>query len=129
MHTARRAVFIMAAGAMVAVAMTGCVPNNVADPAEATTLTVDSSADACAVSGDTAPSGTVVFAVTNSGDAVTEFYLLASDGQRVVGEVEDIGPGTTRNLTVHAQPGDYFTVCKPGMTGEGIDRSPFTVTD
>jgi iron uptake system component EfeO len=129
MHTARRAVLVLAAGAMVAAALTGCVPNKAADSAEATTLTVDSTADACTVSAASAPSGTVVFAVTNHGDAITEFYLLGSDGKRVVGEVENIGPGTTRNLTVQAQPGDYFTVCKPGMAGDGIGRTAFTVTD
>jgi iron uptake system component EfeO len=129
MHTAGRAVVIMAAGAMVAATLTGCVPNDVPNSPDAATVTVDSSADACTVSTATAPSGTVVFTVTNSGTAITEFYLLGSDGLQTVGEIENIGPGTTRNLTVQAHPGDYFTVCKPGMVGEGIDRTAFTVTD
>jgi iron uptake system component EfeO len=75
-----------------------------------------------------APSGNVVFEVTNGGSDVTEFYLLADDGLRIIGEVENIGPGITRNLVVRASPGDYFTACKPGMVGDGI-RAPFTVTD
>jgi iron uptake system component EfeO len=130
MHSVSRAVYVMTAGAMVAAALTGCVPNKVAGPADAATnLTVDSSADACTLSAATAPSGTVVFAVTNSGDAITEFYLLGSDGLRIVGEIENIGPGTTRTLTVQAHPGDYFTVCKPGMVGDGVDRAAFTVTE
>ena len=64
----------------------------------------------------------------NTGDEVTEFYLLGEDGLRVVGEVENVGPGLTRDLVVQARPGTYFTACKPGMVGDGI-RSAFTVSD
>jgi iron uptake system component EfeO len=91
-------------------------------------LTVDSSANACALSADEAPAGTLTFDVTNSGDQVTEFYLLGEDGLRIVAEVENVGPGISRALTVNAPAGSYVTACKPGMTGEGI-RADFTVTD
>ena len=91
-------------------------------------IKVRSTADACEVSTAEAPSGDVVFVVTNDGPEVTEFYLLGDDGLRIVGEVENIGPGITRNLVVEAAPGNYFTVCKPGMVGDGIS-APFTVTD
>jgi iron uptake system component EfeO len=119
-----------------ALALSGCVANAPAaspgDGAAAssgiTQLTVDSSADACTVSAATAPSGTVSFHVTNSTDQVTEFYLLAADGLRIVGEVENVSPGIERDLVLTAQPGDYFTVCKPGMVGDGVGRTPFTVT-
>jgi iron uptake system component EfeO len=117
-------------GAALALALTGCVPNNpVTTDATSTTLTVDSSGSACSVSAGEAPSGTLVFEVSNSGDEVTEFYLLADDGLRIVGEVENIGPGIQRNLVVVAKPGDYFTVCKPGMIGAGVGKTAFTVTD
>ena len=107
-------------------ALTGCVPN--ASPSDSAAITVDSSADACAVSTNTASSGTLRFEVTNSGDQVTEFYLLADDGLRIVGEIENVGPGISRDLVVQAQPGDYFTVCKPGMVGDGIGNAAFAVT-
>ena len=112
------------------VALAGCVPNNTADAtaADATALTVDSTADDCVVSGASAPSGTVVFDVTNSTEETTEFYVLADDGLRIVGEVENVAPGAPRALTVALQPGDYYTVCKPGMVGDGVGRSAFTVT-
>ena len=84
--------------------------------------------DACEVSAAAAPSGNLVFEVTNDGSEVTEFYLLADDGLRIIGEVENIGPGISRNLVVQAAPGGYFTACKPGMVGDGI-RSAFTVSD
>ncbi|MCS5715254.1 EfeM/EfeO family lipoprotein [Herbiconiux sp. CPCC 205716] len=120
---------LAAAGAAVTLlALSGCVPNSSAATDAAGTITVDSSSDDCRVSTTTASSGTLTFSVTNSGDQVTEFYLLADDGLRIVGEVENVGPGISRDLVVQAQPGDYFTVCKPGMVGEGIGRAAFTVS-
>jgi iron uptake system component EfeO len=111
--------------------LTGCVPNSPVTTADAsaTSITVDSSATACTLSTATAPSGTLSFSVTNTGTEVTEFYLLGDDGLRIVGEVENIGPGIERTLVVIAKPGDYFTVCKPGMIGAGVGKAPFTVTD
>lgn len=92
------------------------------------TITVDSSADGCDLTAAKAPSGNLVFNVKNTGDQVTEFYFYAEDGLRIVGEVENVGPGLSRDLVVRAAPGDYVTSCRPGMTGKGI-RSDFTVTD
>lgn len=116
----------LAAAALAALALTGCVENT--DPAEGGGIAVESSADDCVVDTDTATSGNVSFDVKNTGDKVTEFYVLGEDGLRIVGEVENIAPGVTRTLTVQAQPGEYFTVCKPGMIGEGIGQTAFSVT-
>ncbi|TFC94162.1 PbrT family lead (Pb2+) uptake porter [Cryobacterium sinapicolor] len=108
-------------------ALTGCVANAPAGSTGAS-LTVDSSADACTVSAREAPAGNLSFSITNSGDQVTEFYLLADDGLRIVGEAENIGPGLTRDLVVQLAEGEYVTACKPGMTGDGIGTAGFTVT-
>jgi iron uptake system component EfeO len=89
---------------------------------------VTSSDDGCTLSSKKAGSGTLAFEVKNGGSKVTEFYLYAEDGLRIVGEVENVGPGLTRDLVVSAAPGTYVTACKPGMTGKGI-RGEFTVTD
>ncbi|PRY69416.1 iron uptake system component EfeO [Glaciihabitans tibetensis] len=127
-----RAALGLVTGVVALLALSGCVPNNPTTEGDATAtlaLTVDSSADSCTVSAAEAPSGSLAFTITNSGDQVTEFYLLADDGLRIVGEVENIGPGITRDLVVQAKPGDYYTVCKPGMIGDGIGRTAFTVTD
>ena len=109
----------------------GCT-NNTSEPSGSgsgpSTIKVSSTDDACKLSKSTAPSGNLVFKVTNDGSEVTEFYLLGADGQRVVGEVENIGPGLSRNMVVKAAPGKYVTACKPGMSGDGI-RDRFTVTD
>ncbi|GAB3607180.1 peptidase M75 family protein [Conyzicola nivalis] len=126
-----RAVFAASMGAAALLALSACVANNPAATggADATALTVDSSATDCVLSATEAPSGSVSFSIENTGDQVTEFYLLADDELRIVGEVENIGPGITRDLVVQAKPGDYFTVCKPGMVGDGIGKAAFTVTD
>ncbi|MHA6796695.1 iron uptake system protein EfeO [Pseudonocardia bannensis] len=81
----------------------------------------------CELAKAEAPAGTISFAVTNTGSKVTEFYLYGT-GDRIMGEVENIGPGLTRPLIVEVPDGGtYTTACKPGMAGDGI-RAPFTVT-
>jgi iron uptake system component EfeO len=92
------------------------------------TVTVTSTSDACKLTSTKAPSGNVAFKVKNTGDQVTEFYLYGEDGMRIVGEIENVGPGLTRDLVVRAEPGKYVTACKPGMKGKGI-RQDFTITD
>ncbi|GAA5154528.1 peptidase M75 family protein [Amycolatopsis dongchuanensis] len=90
-------------------------------------ITVSASDTACEVSSTTANAGNLTFEVNNKGTKVTEFYLYA-EGDRIMGEVENIAPGLTRKLTVEvAEAGTYQTACKPGMAGDGI-RGPFTVT-
>jgi iron uptake system component EfeO len=111
---------------VIAVASAGCTSNTRAGSSQS--LKVTASATTCEVGRSTAPSGALSFNVTNTDTRVNEFYLLANDGLRILGEVENIGPGITRNLVVQAAPGEYFTVCKPGMVGDGL-RSKFTVTD
>ncbi|MED5813828.1 iron uptake system protein EfeO [Mycolicibacterium sp. 050232] len=90
-------------------------------------ITVDASDTECKLSGTTATTGASTFVVTNSGNKVTEFYVYG-EGERVMGEVENISPGLKRQLIVQlTQPGTYQTSCRPGMVGEGI-RGNFEVT-
>ena len=124
MHSATR---IVVPAALAALALAGCVPN-VTDADAAKAIAVVSTDDECQVAVTEAPSGTVVFSVENQGSRVTEFYLKADDGLRVISEVENVAPGVSRDLLVQAPAGEYFTVCRPGMVGEGI-AAPFTVTD
>ena len=119
------------AAALVAVpALSACTQNTTASEAgeDDRTITVSSTDDACELSGTEAPSGKLTFDVTNDGSKVTEFYLYTENAERVLGEVENIGPGLTRQLVVSAPAGTYLTACKPGMKGDGI-RADFTVTD
>ncbi|MGY1727711.1 iron uptake system protein EfeO [Geodermatophilus sp. SYSU D01062] len=92
----------------------------------ADTVAVAATDDACDVASSELPAGTHSFQVTNSGDRVTEFYVYA-EGDRVMGEVENIAPGLTRELLVELPAGSYETACKPGMVGDGI-RGDLTVT-
>lgn len=123
----RPALALCLAGAVV-VGLTACVPNDPAGTQAGGAVGVESDAAACALTSDTVPSGNVTFTVHNAGTDVTEFYVLAEDGLRIVSEVENIGPGLERDLVTRLAPGTYVTACKPGMVGDGI-RSQFTVTD
>jgi iron uptake system component EfeO len=119
-------ILLPAAAAVLAVGLAACTSQS-SDTADATTVAVTSSASACDVSPTQAPAGTIVFSVSNTGDEPTELYLLASDDS-IVGEVENVGPGVSRDLVVDAAAGDYTALCKPGMVGDGIPTE-FTVTD
>jgi iron uptake system component EfeO len=97
---------------------------NQSAPAE---VTVTASDSACELSGTEGATGANTFVITNNGSKVTEFYVYG-EGERVMGEVENISPGLQRKLIVQlGQPGTYQTACKPGMVGDGI-RGDFKVT-
>jgi iron uptake system component EfeO len=118
--------------ALAGLALTSCQAKEEAAPAEPgetapAEITVTASDTACELSGTEASTGPSTFVITNNGNKVTEFYVY-SEGERVMGEVENISPGLQRKLIVQlAEPGTYQTACKPGMVGDGI-RSDFKVT-
>lgn len=112
--------------AVLALSLAACTDNTVPSDA-AGAINVVSTADKCDVAATAAPGGVINFSVKNEGTQVTEFYLLAEDKLRIVGEVENIGPGLTRDLVVMAPEGSYYTACKPGMVGDGI-QAAFTVS-
>lgn len=116
---------VLAVALAATLGLSACVKNSDSDDAA---IKVSSTADGCKVSQTEVGSGTITFDVTNDGDKITEFYLLDSDKLRIIGEVENIAPGTSRDLTIQAQPGEYFTECKPGMVGDGVGNAEFTVT-
>lgn len=110
-----------------ALTLTACVDKQ-AQQADGNTITVSSTTSDCLVSTNSTTSGTAQFSITNNGEKTTEFYLLGSDGLRIVSEKENIAPGQTADLTVSLQPGEYYTACKPGMRGENVGTAAFTVT-
>ena len=115
--------------AVAAAALAGCTstaPTSSA-PGAPGPISVKATDTSCDVSATTVPAGTINFTIANTGTKVTEFYLYGT-GDRIMGEVENIGPGLTRQLIVEVPDGGtYTTACKPGMVGDGI-RAPFTVT-
>lgn len=118
----KRSPAIVAALAL-ALPLAGCVENSSGDSIE-----VQAKEDTCKVAATSVESGTSTFSITNSGERVTEFYILAEDGLRVIAERENITPGSTADLTVQLEPGSYFTACKPGLRGPNIGQAAFTVT-
>lgn len=100
-------------------ALTGCTDNTASNSADGA-VTVSSTESECNLSTTEVKAGKNTFSVTNDGSQVTEFYVLAEDGLRIISEVENIGPGITRDLTVNLAEGTYKTSCKPGMVGDGI---------
>jgi iron uptake system component EfeO len=121
----------VAAAALAGLALTSCQAKEEAKPADGNSapseITVNASDSACELSGTEAATGANTFVITNTGNKVTEFYVYG-EGERVMGEVENISPGLQRKLIVQlGEPGTYQTACKPGMVGDGI-RSDFMVT-
>jgi iron uptake system component EfeO len=100
------------------------------DARSTTTVAVAAGEDSCDVERTDLEAGAVTFAVTNEGSSTTEVYVYGEDDgefTRVVAEVENIGPGISRDLETDLAAGSYEIACKPGQTGDGI-RTPITVT-
>ncbi len=68
-------------------ALAGC-----SDDPQSTPVSVTTAANSCDVAPTSAPAGTVVFAVQNTGTQAADFYLYGQ-ADRIVGELEGIGPG------------------------------------
>jgi iron uptake system component EfeO len=121
-----------ATAVLAALALTGCQAKEDSKPADQgkgapAEITVTASDSACELSGNEGATGAHTFVITNNGNKVTEFYVYG-EGERVMGEVENISPGLQRKLIVQlTEPGTYQTACKPGMVGDGI-RGDFKVT-
>lgn len=124
-----RQLLTAAAACVLGLTLAGCVPNTTGSKSSGSTVNVSASDSACDLSASTAASGPVAFTITNSGSDVTEFEILAEDKVRIVGEKENIGPGTSPTYVAQLEPGTYYTGCKPGMVGTGIGLSKLVITD
>jgi iron uptake system component EfeO len=116
---------VVGAVAAIALALTGCVPNNAAATSK---LAVTMTDDGCAVSATSARSGNVAFTITNAGSDVNEFEILADDKLRIVGEKENVTPGQTVSFVAQLEPGTYYTACKFRQAGSVIGLAKFAVT-
>ncbi|GLW31129.1 iron uptake system protein EfeO [Actinoplanes regularis] len=124
MRTAR----LITAGAAAALLLTACGDKKSDDAAGdgAGKIAVAASDTECKVERATSAAGAVTFTIANKGSKINEFYVYAT-GDRIMGEIENIAPGLTRELIVELPAGAYETACKPGMIGKGI-RNAFQVT-
>lgn len=129
-NPAAKAGIAATAALLTGVSLASCTAKEATDSAtgdKAAEVTVAASDDACELSTTEGSTGANTFVITNNGNKVTEFYVYG-EGERVMGEVENISPGLNRKLIVQlTEPGTYQTACKPGMVGDGI-RGDFTVT-
>jgi len=110
-----------------AATLAGCGGSDKASAAGAIAITATD--DACQVATTSLTPGKTTFAVTNKGSKTTEVYIYGQqDGKysKIVSEVENIGPGTSRDLITDLSGGTYEIACKPGQTGDGI-RTKVTV--
>jgi iron uptake system component EfeO len=88
-----------------------------AAPADAVKINVTISDAGCAPASITAKPGKTTFVVKNAGSSkVDEFYVL--DGTKILGEVEHVIQGVTKNLTLTLKEGTFKTRCPNGETAE-----------
>jgi uncharacterized cupredoxin-like copper-binding protein len=129
MFAARRLSMLSLPLAVAALVVGGCASD---DDASGTTVQVTSTDDACEVATAEVGAGSITFEVRNDGSDATEVYIFRGDDKSLsepLDEVEDIGPGTSRDMAIELEAGDYQLVCKPGQTGDGIRAEMITVTE
>ncbi|MFY1685070.1 iron uptake system protein EfeO [Micromonospora sp.] len=115
-----RFLVLAAVGALAVTGVTACGgKDDQRDAGAGNTVKVKATDSVCEVDVTELDAGQATFTVTNSGSKVNEFYVYAA-GDRVMGEVENIAPGLSRELRVELPAGTYETACKPGMSGRGI---------
>lgn len=112
--------FRLSTAALAAVMVAGCSSSS-----GAVRVAVTGANDGCEPSVAEVQAGKVTFDFTNTSDEISELYVLRAD-ESVVGEVENVVTGVTRQLNVSLVAGEYSLVCKPGQQGEGI-RGRITV--
>lgn len=119
------------AAVLLVLGLAGCGSSNDGGSGSEQKATVKAGNTTCDVSDTSFAAGKVAFDVQNTGSDVTEVYVYGKgDGgtyDKIVGEVENIAPGTSRDLDVNVGGGEYEVACKPGQKGDGI-RTEIHVT-
>ncbi|MFJ2192825.1 iron uptake transporter permease EfeU [Kitasatospora sp. NPDC087861] len=115
--TALVAVPVVVAGAVIAVS----------GGKQDSTATVSVSEQECGKGFTTPVPGQQVFQMHNTGDKVSEVYLVNPASGAVYGEIEGLAPGTTRALTATIGSGDYAWRCVP-TGGKSVTSASVHVT-
>jgi iron uptake system component EfeO len=123
MYAARLLGAVGAATCLVA-GLAACGRDDAASPATGD-VAVTAADSACQFARTELAAGVTRFVVTNNGSKITDFEVL--QGGKILGEVENLSPQTSRSLTIELTAGSYDGICKPGMAGEGY-RTRFTVS-
>jgi len=104
------------------VAVLGACSSSDSTGAATTVVATDST---CRPATTTFEPGTHTFELQNDGTKENELYLYGPK-DKIIGEVEHVGPGTSRRMNVELTTGDFELACKPGGAGAGI-RVPILV--
>lgn len=118
---------LAAVAAGTAAALSACSGEDASKGAGVTIIATDKT---CEVAKTAFEPGPVAFTVTNNGSQTTEVYVYGETNgafTKVISEVENIGPGLSRDMAATLSGGRYEIACKPGQTGDGI-RTPITVS-
>lgn len=111
-------------------ALAACADGTGAGRAAGAAVRITADDDRCVLERTELEAGPVTFTIRNEGSETTEVYVYGRAGDaftEVVTEVENIGPGTSRQLDADLAPGEYEVACKPGQRGSGI-RTPVVVS-
>jgi iron uptake system component EfeO len=123
MRLGRRTSLVALSAAGIAAGMAGCGSSSDA-PAGAKTLSFELTDAGCEPAEAKAPAGPINFEVTNAGTAnVTELEVL--DGDRILGERENITEGLSASFALTLEKGEYTLYCPNGTESE---RGTLTVT-
>jgi uncharacterized cupredoxin-like copper-binding protein len=108
-------------------ALTGCGKDDKGSDTGATPaqkVTVKAGDSTCELSEKEFKAGEIELEVENVGKDVTEVYVYGKGSSgtfdKIVGEVENLAPGTEREFEVNVGGGEYEVACKPGQKGDGI---------
>lgn len=123
----------LGAAVLVSLSLGACVERKAADTSDSTaqggTIEVTITDDSLDASSYTIGSGTVTFSLSNTGSVKNEFEILAEDQLRIVGERENLAPGTTVDYTLSLEPGTYYIASKKNMVGALVGTTKFEVSD
>jgi iron uptake system component EfeO len=114
---------VLTAGLLVTACSSSGAGAGAGSTAAARTVEITLTADGCPLPSAALPAGPTTFHVSNSGaDAVSEFEV--KQGDRILGEKENIAPGLDGSFSLSLEPGDYTAYCP----GAGTESTSFTVT-
>ncbi|MEU6773730.1 EfeM/EfeO family lipoprotein [Streptomyces sp. NPDC046759] len=117
------ALAVALAGSLLAFSLNGPQHGRIADDPSGHVV-IDVSESHCGRGWNRPEPGVRTFDLHNSSDGSAEVYLEDPGSQVVYGEVEGIGPGTTRQLTVRLGKGTYAFKCVPddadAVTGPSV---------
>jgi iron uptake system component EfeO len=115
--------FLVATTVATALALAGCGSDDKQRAAGGRSVDVTLTDAGCDPAELRLAAGPTTFEVANDGaDAISEFEIL--DGDRILGEVENIAPGLSGHFSLTLKPGRFTMYC-PG--GESAERGPLVV--